>query len=83
MMMKAYDELLDFLTSAPTPEQIVTFSPSRHTRQRLNELLRRKRAGLLSAEEFAELDEFNRAEQMMRRLISRARQKLAHPVQQA
>ncbi|NWG16534.1 MAG: hypothetical protein HXY41_07850 [Chloroflexi bacterium] len=78
-MTKVYDELLDFLTAAPTPEQIITFSPSQPTRMRLNDLLRRKRAGVLSAEEFAELDEFNRAEQMMRRLICRARQKLARP----
>lgn len=73
----AYEELLDFLLSSPTPEQIVTFTPSRLTRRRLDYLLLRKRAGALTAAEQAELDEFNRVEYLMRRLMSRARRRLS------
>jgi hypothetical protein len=78
MMMRthAYDELFDFLTSSPTPEQIITFAPSTRTRLRLKYLLLRKRAGLLTLDEHTELVEFNRAEYLMRRLISQARKKL-------
>ncbi|HEX2905673.1 MAG TPA: hypothetical protein VHO69_02350 [Phototrophicaceae bacterium] len=73
---RAYDELLDFLTSSPTPEQIVTFTPSQPTCSRLKHLLLRKREGTLTPEEHAELDEFNRVEDMMRHLIKCARDKI-------
>lgn len=74
---RAYDELLDFLTSSPTPEQIVTFAPSQHTQNRLKYLLLRRRAGTITLDERAELEEFNRVEYLMRRLIHQARKKLA------
>ncbi|MBI5666900.1 MAG: hypothetical protein HZC41_02745 [Chloroflexi bacterium] len=74
---KAYDELIDFLTSSPSPEQIVTFSPSPITQARVKYLLLRKRAGSMTASERAELDEFNRIEYLMRRLINEARRKIS------
>lgn len=74
---RAYDELFDFLTSSPSPEQIVMFMPSQPTQYRLKHLLRRQRAGTITPEERAELDEFNRIEYLMRRLIAQARNNLA------
>ncbi len=74
---RAYDELFDFLTSSPSPEQIILFTPSQPTQYRLKYLLLRQRDGKITREERAELDEFNRIEYLMRRLIAQARNKLA------
>jgi hypothetical protein len=35
--ISAYDEVVDFLTSEPTPEQIIAFRPSEAVQERLND----------------------------------------------
>ncbi|MEO8613300.1 MAG: hypothetical protein ABI690_35745 [Chloroflexota bacterium] len=70
------DEVLDFLTSTPTPEQIVAYQPSKAWQGRLRALLNKKMSGSLSAEEQAEFDDFSQINHFMSRLKSRARQKL-------
>lgn len=72
-----FDEILDFLASTPTPEQIVAFQPSEILQLRLRDLLDRNRNGLLQAEESAELDEFSRMNHLMSMLKIRARKRLA------
>ena len=54
------DEVLDFLVSAPTPEQITAFHASDSAQDRLRTLLDINRNGTLTAEEKAELDEMHR-----------------------
>ncbi len=71
-----YDEVMEFLTSVPTPEQIVAFRPSETTQERINYLLELNRNGTLTAEEKTELDEFEQIEHFMRRLKIHARTKL-------
>lgn len=73
----AYDEVLDFLASTPTLEQIIAFRPSGATRERVRYLLDMNRAGTLTAEEEAELDQFEQVENLMRMLKIKAREKLA------
>lgn len=72
-----FDEVLDFLASTPTPEQIIAFHPSEALQIRLRELLDRNQNALLTAEEQAELDEFSRINHFMAMLKIRARKKLA------
>jgi hypothetical protein len=72
----AYEEILDFLTSRPTPEQIVAFRPSPIVEARINQLLESNRNGTLTSEEQSELDEFEQIEQLMRRLKIHAHGKL-------
>ena len=74
--ISAYDEVIDFLTSAPTPEQIIAFRPSLAVQERINALLAANRNGTLSRDEQNELDEFEEIEHLMRRLKIRARTKL-------
>ncbi|MBZ0307764.1 MAG: hypothetical protein K8I82_16975 [Anaerolineae bacterium] len=50
-------DVLDFLLSAPTPQQIIQFQASEAAQARLRYLLEANRQGTLSAEERAELDE--------------------------
>lgn len=72
-----FDEVIDFLASAPTSEQIIAFGPSESLQMRVRYLLDANRAGSLSAEEHAELDEFGRMNHFMSMLKARAREKLA------
>jgi len=72
------DEVIDFLTSGPSPDQIVAFQPSDALKRRSGELLERNRLDLLTAQERAELDEFLRMNHFVNMLKIRARQKLAH-----
>jgi hypothetical protein len=74
-----FDEILDFITSTPTPEQIIAFQPSEQLNQRLHELLDKKGEDVLTADEQKELDEFLRMGHFMNMAKSRARQKLAKP----
>lgn len=72
-----FDEVLEFLASTPTPQQILEFHPSENLDQHISHLLELNREGKLSADESAELDEFARLEHFMRMLKIKARQKLA------
>ncbi len=71
-----YDEVLEFLLSTPTPEQIANFRPSEGTQERIRLLLELNRNNKLTAEQQAELDEFSQVEHFVRLLKARAHQKL-------
>jgi hypothetical protein len=66
------DEVLDFLVSAPTPEQIIAFHASRSTQARLRYLLDGNRDGTLTAQEKAELDEMSRIDHFFTLIKARA-----------
>jgi hypothetical protein len=51
------DEVLSFLLSAPTPNQIIAFHASEDAQHRLRSLLDANHIGNLAAEERAELEE--------------------------
>ncbi len=74
--ISAYDEVVDFLTSEPTPEQIIAFRPSLAVQERINHLLEANRNGTITSDEQSELDEFEEIEHLMRRLKIRAHTKL-------
>jgi hypothetical protein len=74
--MTIFDDILDFLASTPTPEQIIAFNPPDHLQQRLSVLLESNHRDELTAEDRAEFDEFLRMNRFMSRLKLRARQKL-------
>jgi hypothetical protein len=71
-----FDEILGFLTSTPTPEQIIAFRPSDVLQERVRFLLDKQRNESLTAEESAELDEFGRMNHLMSMLKIKARKKL-------
>jgi hypothetical protein len=71
-----FDDILDFLASTPTPEQIIHFEPSETLKQRFSYLMDQNRHDRLSADERAEMDEFLRMNHFMNMLKLRARQKL-------
>lgn len=72
-----FSEIIDFLASTPTPEDIIAFKPSGRLEQRVSDLLERNRQDTLTAEGRAELDEFLRMNHFMNMLKIRAREKLS------
>ncbi len=74
--LSAVTEVLDFLTSSPSPEQIVRFHASESAQARLRYLLAQHRVGELGAEERAELDEMQRLDHFMTLLKARAFKRL-------
>jgi len=71
-----FDEILDFLASTPTLEQIIQFEPPEDLQQQLEILLEHNRQGTLTSEDQDELDEFLRMDRFLSRLKLRARRKL-------
>ncbi len=63
-----HQEVYRFLASAPSHAAILSFRPSEATQQRIQQLLAANKMGQLSAEEQAELDEFEQVEHFVRML---------------
>jgi len=78
LMTRAFDELLDFVTSSPTLEQIIHFKHSPETLERVAYLRGVEEMGQLTEQETYELMEFEKAAYFMEQLKIRAerRQKL-------
>jgi hypothetical protein len=72
----ADDEVLEFLVSGPSPQDILDFRPSIAAQERLRQLLQTNREGTLTALETAELDAYQLLEHFMRRLKIKALIKL-------
>jgi hypothetical protein len=70
-----FDEILEFLASTPTPEQIIEYKPPENLQQRLSALLDKNRTSRLSEAEEDELQEFLRMNRFMSRLKLKARLK--------
>ncbi|MBI3763479.1 MAG: hypothetical protein HY260_16660 [Chloroflexi bacterium] len=75
----AFDEMIDFLASGPTPKQIVAFKVSPAAQVRLEELLDKNREGGLAEEETAELDVYEQINFVLLLLKARARPLLSSP----
>jgi len=75
-MQTAYEEILDFVTSAPTLRQIVEFTHSEGTRERVEFLLSQEESGFLIPAEREELREFQKAVYFIDQLKIRAQRRL-------
>lgn len=62
---QVYRYVFNFLTSQPTPEQIVSFRPTEEIQARMQYLLGQNQAGELSPHEQQELDEYERIEHLI------------------
>ncbi len=74
---RVFDEIIEFITSAPSPEEIVAFKPSERLQRRVNELLDKKRESDLSESETHEVEQYLMIEHIMRLAKARARKRLA------
>jgi hypothetical protein len=76
-VMRAYEEVVDFIASGVTPESIVAFRPSEATRRRVTDLVAREKTSGLTADETAELNYYLQLEHIMCLAIARARRHLS------
>ena len=67
-----YDDLLDLLSGGVERERMLRFRLSEPQQARLDRLLENSREGTLTAEEAAELDDFERFEHLVRMLKARS-----------
>jgi hypothetical protein len=68
-----FEEMIDFLVSSPTPDQMIDYTISTRAQERLAELLNKNREETLSEAENAELDVFEQVDYVMSSLKARAR----------
>ena len=71
------DEVIDFLLSQPTPEQVIELRASAEAQERLRYLLDASRSNTLNDAERAELDAYIQLDNLVARLKIRAHEKLA------
>jgi hypothetical protein len=71
-----YEDLLDLLVESAEAERVLAFRLSDAKQERLDVLLEKNRAGLLTMAESAELEVYERFEHVVRLLKARVSQKL-------
>ena len=76
-LLKAYEELIDFIAAGTTPDNVVAFRPSEETKQRVADLLCREKTTGLTPDELSELDRYMQLEHLMRLAKARARKYLS------
>lgn len=67
-----YLELVDFIASGTTPQEIADFHPSKQAQERLAELIEREKELQLTPEEAQELNHFLELEHLLRMAKARA-----------
>lgn len=72
----AYDEIVKFLISQPTVEDIVDFELSHAGKERVRKLVEAKRRGVINTADREELAEFIRVERFLQNLKLRAERRL-------
>jgi hypothetical protein len=77
-MIRAYDEIVDFIAAGTTPAMVASFTASDDVKERVADLIRREKTIGLSDEEASELEHFLQLEHVMRLAKSRA-SRLLHP----
>jgi hypothetical protein len=75
-LIRAYEEVVDFIAAGASPENVVAFRPSEATRRRVVELVAREKTSSLTPDEVSELNHYLQLEHLMRLAIARARQYL-------
>jgi len=70
------EEVFDFLTHRPSPEEILAFRPSEKSVERLRALLDKNREGSLTVEEETELDTLQSLNHLYALIKLQARQQL-------
>ena len=72
-MIRAYEEIVDFIAAGTTPHAVARFGPSRETRERVADLIHREKTTGLTPDQKSELDHYLEIEHLMRLAKARAR----------
>ncbi len=76
--MKAYEEIVEWISAGPTVQQVAQFQASAAVRERVANLIHKEQTEGLIPEEKSELDHYEELEHIMRLAKARARQRLAN-----
>jgi hypothetical protein len=76
-MIRAYDEIVDFIAAGTTPEAVAGFEASQATKDIVAELMQKEKTVGLTPEESKDMDQFLRLEHIMRLAKARARTHLS------
>lgn len=77
-MIRAYEEIIDFIAAGTSPRAVVAFRPSQAAKARVAELIDREKTTGLSPDETAELNHYLQLEHLMRLAKARAHAHLTH-----
>jgi hypothetical protein len=77
MSINVFDEVVDFITAAPQPAEIVNYRPSAAMQAHLEVLLYKKQNDLLTDDDRQELEQYMLIEHLMRMAKARAKQRMA------
>ena len=77
-MIRAYDEIVDFIAAGTSPMDVAMFEASEATKARVAELIHREKSSGLTLEETGELNHYLELEHLLRLTKARARQHLGH-----
>jgi hypothetical protein len=72
-MVRAYDEIVDFIANGTTPQSVAEFEASQETKDHVADLIHKEKTIGLTPEETSELDLFCQLEHIMRLAKARAR----------
>lgn len=72
-MIRAYDEIVDFIAAGTTPDSVARFEPSQRTKDYVADLIHKEKTAGLTQEESSGLDHFVKLEHLMRLAKARAR----------
>jgi hypothetical protein len=76
-IMRAYEEVIEFIAAGTSPSSVISFQPSEAVKERVAELIHQEKSIGLSAEEKSELDHYLQLEHLMRLAKARARQHIS------
>ncbi len=77
-MIRAYEEIVEFIAGGTTPDAVARFEASRETRERVADLIHREKTTGLAPDETSELDHYLKIEHLMRLAKARARALCSH-----
>jgi hypothetical protein len=72
-MIRAYEEIIDFIAAGVRSSDVVAFRPSEKTKARVADLIHREKTKELSNEDVEELNHYLQLEHIMRLAKARAR----------
>jgi hypothetical protein len=72
-MIRAYDEIVEFIAAGTSSASVAEFEPSQQTKDHVAELVHKEKTVGLTPEESSELDHFMKLEHLMRLAKARAR----------
>lgn len=76
-MIRAYNEIVDFIASGTTPKAVAGFCASAESKKRVADLIALEKNSELSREERTELDHYFQIEHIMRLAKAKAQQIIA------